>query len=89
MIKSYQRGHEIIYNAKQGKWIYADNGEGVEIERPCKRCERMPTVEGHDACLGELKDVSFACCGHGVQKSYFGNIDIGNNKGDISVKANI
>lgn len=27
----------------------------------------MPTPDGHDACLGELPGVKYACCGHGVE----------------------
>jgi hypothetical protein len=30
----------------------------------------MPTKEGYDACLGYLKNVIHACCGHGVQERY-------------------
>lgn len=37
----------------------------------CKSCDRHPTKEGHDACLGELPGVANACCGHGdVEKAY-------------------
>ena len=66
--KSHKRGHEIIYNGDQ--WQYSDTGEPAEEERPCKRCGRMPTPEGHDACLGKLPGVGAACCGHGVDDAY-------------------
>ena len=43
--------------------------------QPCPKCGQLPTDEGHDACLGELPGVKFACCGHGVAIGYiiFGN----------------
>lgn len=33
----------------------------------CAKCGLLPTKEGHDGCIGELKDpdVMNACCGHG------------------------
>ena len=33
----------------------------------CAKCKKMPSKEGHDGCLGELKDKNImnACCGHG------------------------
>jgi len=68
MTTSFKRGHLIIYE-KDG-WVYEDTKESIETERPCIRCGKMPTEQGHDACLGELKDVIYACCGHGVCKPY-------------------
>ncbi len=37
---------------------------------PCVKCGKLPTKEGHDACLGTLPGVTDACCGHGVTESY-------------------
>lgn len=31
----------------------------------CKFCNYKPNIDGHDACIGELKGVKNACCGHG------------------------
>ena len=67
MITSFQRGHKIVY---LDKWRYLDNNELATIERPCIRCGKYPTKEGHDACIGKLKNIKSACCGHGVEKSY-------------------
>jgi hypothetical protein len=64
MITSYQRGHKIYF--QNGAWFYLDNNESVTIERSCKRCGKTPTEEGHDACLGHINGVKFACCGHGI-----------------------
>lgn len=66
--KAYKRGWPIIFY--DNKWIYADSGESIKIERPCIRCGKMPTLEGHDACLGTIPNVIAACCGHGVEKPY-------------------
>ena len=68
MIKSYSRGHEIYYDGKI--WRYTDNKETVNNMRPCKRCGRIPTKEGYDACLGHIEGVKSACCGHGVEEPY-------------------
>ena len=72
---SYCRGHKIIRDEKAPNgWVYADCGEpcwGPDDRRPCKRCGKEPTREGHDACLGNLgDDIAAACCGHGVQKGW-------------------
>ena len=65
---SYERGYEVLFDIDTvGKGIYADTGEEVTLNRPCKRCGKEPTLEGHDACLGELPGVKFACCGHGKE----------------------
>ncbi len=67
----FRRGHKIIWNPKKDDWFYADTGELVtNIDRPCIRCGEKPTKEGHDACLGNLPNVKFACCGHGVKEGY-------------------
>ncbi len=33
----------------------------------CTHCNKLPTKEGHDGCIGTLpkKEVMNACCGHG------------------------
>lgn len=55
---------------EENPWRYADNDEiyisDGKHERPCKRCGKMCTEEGHDACLGTIPGVYSACCGHGV-----------------------
>lgn len=35
------------------------------MAKVCNRCNRPPTPEGFDACLGRLPGVKNACCGHG------------------------
>jgi len=67
VVTAHKRGHLIQY---EGKWVYADNGEDIQYERPCKRCGLLPTPDGYDACLGYIPNVISACCGHGVEKSY-------------------
>lgn len=64
MITSYSRGHKIIFKNK--KWVYVDTLKVLNSIRPCKKCGKPPTLEGHDDCLGEIKGVVSACCGHGV-----------------------
>jgi len=64
-ITAYKRGHHIKYT--NGQWFYSDNGDSILIERSCIKCNKMPTQEGHDACLGHILNVKSACCGHGIE----------------------
>lgn len=66
-IKSRVRGHEIEYNPEEARWYFTETGIplGNPNQVPCKKCGKLPTPDGHDACLGALRDVSHACCGHG------------------------
>ena len=66
--KSIHRGHEILYIG--GVWLYADDGTSADYDRACVRCGQYPTIGGHDACLGEIKNVHSACCGHGIHRPY-------------------
>ena len=68
MIKSHSRGHEIYYDGKD--WRYSDDDTISDDSRPCKRCGRMPTKEGYDACLGHIEGAKSACCGHGAEEPY-------------------
>ena len=69
MVTGQLRGHSIEYDGE--KWVYSDNKNPLESEiRACKRCRRMPTPEGYDACLGHIPGVVSACCGHGVEEPY-------------------
>lgn len=68
MIFGFKRGHQIDYI--NGEWVYHDDKTTIEIERPCMRCGRMSTKEGYDACLGYIKGVKAACCGHGKEEPY-------------------
>jgi len=67
MTTSHILGHKIYFNFKLNEWIFSDNDEMVKSSnRSCIRCKKRPTAEGYDACLGHIKGVSSACCGHGV-----------------------
>ena len=68
MVKGYSGGWEIYYDGNV--WRYLDNNEIINDSRPCKKCGRMPTVEGYDACLGHIDRAKSACCGHGVEEPY-------------------
>lgn len=68
MIMAHMRGHEIYLDGND--WRYKDNNEICIDQRPCKHCGEDPTPEGYDACLGYIKDVAHACCGHGIRAGY-------------------
>jgi hypothetical protein len=72
----------LIYTYDDGlHWYFADNDELADYlpdipdevimnSRPCPRCGKLPIGGAYDACLGKLKGVKAACCGHGVEKGY-------------------
>lgn len=69
MPRSYLRGHPVEHDGR--RWVYSDNKASIDsVIRPCKKCGRMPTPEGYDACLGYIPGVVAACCGHGVEEAY-------------------
>jgi hypothetical protein len=70
MATSYTRGHKIFYDFDNKIWRYSDDNSPCNYERPCKKCSKMPTPEGYDACLGYLEGIKSACCGHGVEEPY-------------------
>lgn len=72
---SFIRGHQIYYDSNDEVWKYVDNNKLINEFRECTRCGKKPTPEGHDACLGKLKGVESACCGHGITDRYASNGD--------------
>lgn len=68
MITTRFRGLDIFFNGNN--WI-DKNGEIIKDEQVCCKCKKSPTLEGHDSCLGTLKGVKNACCGHGhIEDTY-------------------
>lgn len=65
--RGYKRGHLIVWDG--ATWRYRD-GVVADRDRACVTCNQYPTPEGYDACLGFLRGVSSACCGHGVEEPY-------------------
>lgn len=66
------RGHNI--ELIEGEWIYSDTKELVKkfhLIRTCGNCNKPRTSEGHDACLGTLKGMMNACCGHGSEEEIY------------------
>lgn len=67
MSTSKHRGHDIYYDDNTG-WRYVEDGSLVSqnwLTKGCKHCGKSDTGKGHDGCLGTLKGVGNACCGHG------------------------
>jgi hypothetical protein len=67
-VYGYIRGHR-WEQTEFGKCL-TTIGIGVTEELKCTRCQKPPTREGHDQCLGRLPGVTAACCGHGVEPGY-------------------
>jgi len=80
------RGHDAIYDENVGQWVYEDDLSSASYERPCIRCGKMPTVDGHDACIANLPGVINACCGHGVDEPYVMFIDKTTLRGEEAAK---
>ena len=70
-VRSYSRGWPVVWLGTLKRWVYEDTNGPIEEERPCVRCGRLPTKEGYDACIGYIKGIASARCGHGVEKPYF------------------
>lgn len=72
------RGHSIELMSDD-EWVYSDTKESVRLtheSRTCGHCNQPRTVEGHDMCLGELRGIMNACCGHGeVNDAYVQFLD--------------
>ena len=68
MITAFSRGYPIYFDGLH--WRFCDTDEIDDNKRPCARCGRPPTPEGHDACLGYIEGAISACCGHGVGKGF-------------------
>ena len=65
----YFRGHKIVEVG--GQWLFCDTVEVVEnawTRRPCGFCGRDNTPDNHDGCIGTLRGVMNACCGHGESR---------------------
>jgi len=70
--EGYRFGHR-IYGDSPYSMRYRDTDEPVPrgpSERPCRKCRKLPTSEGHDPCIANLPGVKAACCGHGVEPGY-------------------
>jgi hypothetical protein len=48
-------------------------GTGSGQINPCNHCDKLPSKEGHDGCIGKLpsKEVMNACCGHGSESQAY------------------
>ena len=70
MTTSHVRGNKVYWDGDC--WRYFDGNERLTPgnHRKCPRCGNLPTKEGYDHCMGEIKGAVHACCGHGVSKRY-------------------
>ena len=74
MVSSRLRGHPYEFDDEKSDWVLCETGESTQtawFKTKCTKCGRVSTVEGHDACLGTLIGVEYACCGHGDTDSAY------------------
>lgn len=66
------QGHEIYWDEEFRVWHYSDDNTLVpdNPQRPCVKCDKLPTKDSHDFCIQNLPGVVNACCGHGVEDGY-------------------
>jgi len=72
MVTSQFRGHVIEFI--DNEWVYRDTKKSTAEtykERECGHCGLHYTEEGHDGCLGTLKGIMNACCGHGQDEDAY------------------
>lgn len=69
-ISTHINGNLVLWDEEKERWLYIDGTDAWQNPRPCPKCNQLPTPEGHDACLGQLPGVEYACCGHGVSQGY-------------------
>ena len=69
-VNSYSQGHKVEYDFNNHEWVYSDTKESITTIRECVKCGCKPTKEGYDSCIGFLKGVKSACCGHGIEEPF-------------------
>lgn len=77
------RGRVVAWSERERRWCWEDTGEPAAgwggPERPCPFCgltaDPADDVGGGDPCLGLLRGVESACCGHGVDEGWIGSND--------------
>lgn len=75
--RSSYRGHPIV--AVDDDWVYEDTRAPVSDDkgRGCGFCHLANADDGHDPCIGELRGVMNACCGHGIEAHAYVQFDDG------------
>lgn len=83
-VVAWNFGHPVRYKYGRYKYIHTgeENSSDVYQNLDCPRCGLKPTKEGHDPCISNLKNVDYACCGHGrdlhetgIQQAYIKHSD--------------
>lgn len=70
-VRSWLMGHEIFYDQSTRCWRYKDGLDPIKrLLKPCIKCNKTRTKEGHDPCIADLPGVRNACCGHGTNEGY-------------------
>ena len=80
MIKGHLQGHPIYWDKLSQAWLYVDDNTPTKDhweKRPCGRCGRLVTANGHDPCIANLPGVRNACCGHGEEVGAYVQFDDG------------
>jgi len=83
------RGYAI--EDRDGEHFFSDTGKptvSTWASRPCGRCGRLLTADGHDGCLGTLPGVMNACCGHGHDEGAYVQFESGRRlAGEDAIRA--
>ena len=73
--KTNCRGHWLFYDDISKEWYHGETHEKYtpELDKRlvCTKCNKLPAENGHDACMMNVPNVAFACCGHGVENQAY------------------
>jgi hypothetical protein len=69
-MKIYINGYKLSVILNPKYWHFFFRTIDWRRDEPCKHCGKMPSKEGHDACIANLPGIKYACCGHGVEDGY-------------------
>lgn len=74
-MKTNVRGHWLRYDEISENWYLEETDEKYipEMENTlvCPKCDKKPAENGHDACMMNVPNVEFACCGHGIKNTAY------------------
>jgi hypothetical protein len=75
-----KHGNKVYEDCHLQKYRLHSTNEVVKDDNSnllCPKCNKPPCPNGEDSCLGHLKNVIYACCGHGIPNTRYVKLDTG------------
>lgn len=83
-IRCVNRGHWLLYDEITKEWYFESTGEKysdeLDMNLICPKCNMKPHSNGHDACMVNVPNVEYACCGHGIENQAYLKYNDGTTK---------